>query len=317
MDQEQELCIQCPRKCRVNRNAEETGVCGETSRIRLARAALHMWEEPSISGKNGSGAIFFSGCTMRCVYCQNYHISIGDCGKEITSERLIQIMLELQEQGANNINLVTPTHFSDQIAKALQKVKGRNLQIPVVYNTSGYETVESLMQLEGLVDIYLPDFKYINADHARKYSKAPDYPEVVKLAIQEMVRQCPRCEFDEQGRMKSGVIVRHLLLPGCLMDAKKIVRYLHETYQDQIYMSLMNQYTPLETLDIEKYPELSGKVSKKSYEKLIDYALKIGVENAYIQEGNTALESFIPAFDYEGVLQKGEENGGTRNSDIV
>lgn len=261
-----------------------------------------MWEEPCLSGTEGSGTVFFSGCTLKCVYCQNSHISTGEVGENISTDRLSEIFLELQDKNANNINLVTPTHFVPQIADALKRARNLGLRIPVVYNTSGYERVETLKMLEGLVDIYLPDFKYLDAGHAEKYSKAKDYPMVVKEAIKEMVRQHPECTFDEQGRMQSGVIVRHLLLPGCLLDAKRIVTYLYETYQDHIYLSLMNQYTPVETLDIEKYPELNQKVSRKAYRKLIDHAIQTGVVNAFIQEGETAKESFIPSFDLEGVL---------------
>lgn len=294
-------CTLCPRQCRINRNEGKRGFCGESDTVRLSRAALHMWEEPCISGSSGSGAVFFSGCTLRCVYCQNYHIANSEIGKMVSVGRLAEIFLELKEQGANNINLVTPTHFVPQIRKALDQAKGQGLDIPVVYNTSGYEKVETLRTLEGYVDIYLPDFKYLDSEHAKKYSGAEDYPEVVKQALQEMVRQTGVPQFDEQGIMKRGVIVRHLLLPGCLRDARRIVKYLYETYGDQIYMSLMNQYTPLETLDREKYPELSKKVTKKAYDVLVDYAIELGVEQAFIQEGETAKESFIPDFSYEGV----------------
>lgn len=293
-------CSLCPRACGVNRQ-EKRGFCGEKSRVRVARAALHFWEEPCISGEHGSGTVFFTGCTLRCVYCQNHRISAGDVGKEISIERLAEIFLELKSQGANNMNLVTPTHFVPQIIEALQIARERGMDLPVVYNTSGYESLETLHMLEGYVDVYLPDFKYLDKKHAKKYSKAEDYPEVVKVAIAEMVRQTGAPVFDEKGMIRKGVIVRHLLLPGCLNDAKKIVEYLHQTYGDQIYMSLMSQYTPLDTLDREAYPELARKVSKKSYDWLIDYAIDLGVEQAFIQEGDVAKESFIPSFQLEGV----------------
>ena len=297
-------CVLCPRKCEADRT-KKAGFCGETKELRVSRAALHMWEEPCISGKEGSGTVFFTGCTLRCVYCQNYHIANSEVGKVIDVSRLKAIFLELQEKKANNINLVTPTHFVPQIIQALDLAKEEGLKLPVVYNTSGYERVETLRKLDGYVDIYLPDFKYLDAEHARRYSMAADYPEVAKVAVAEMVRQTTgenrRPEFDARGMMTKGVIVRHLLLPGCLADAKKIVRYLYETYGDRIYMSLMNQYTPLDTLDSEKYPELNRRVRKKEYEKLIDYAIELGVENAFIQEGETATESFIPSFTFEGV----------------
>lgn len=293
-------CSLCPRVCGVNRQ-EKTGFCGEKSLVRVARAALHFWEEPCISGEQGSGTVFFTGCTLRCVYCQNHQISAGDVGKEISIERLAEIFLELKSQGVNNMNLVTPTHFVPQIIEALQIARERGMDLPVVYNTSGYESLETLRMLEGYVDVYLPDFKYLDKKHAKKYSKAEDYPEVAKKAIAEMVRQTGAPVFDEKGMIKKGVIVRHLLLPGCLNDAKKIVEYLYQTYGNQIYMSLMSQYTPLDTLDREAYPELARKVSEKSYDWLVDYAIDLGVEQAFIQEGDVAKESFIPSFQLEGV----------------
>ena len=219
----------------------------------------------------------------------------------ITEERLAEIFLELQGKGANNINLVTPTHFVPQIIRALQSAKKQGMYLPIVYNTGGYERVETLKMLDGLVDIYLPDFKYLNTDHAKKYSMAEDYPEVAKAALAEMVRQTGEPAFDECGMMKRGVIVRHLLLPGCLADGKRVVKYLHETYGNRIYMSLMSQYTPLESLDAVKYPELNRKVPEYAYEKLVDYAISLGVMQAFIQEGDTAKESFIPPFTLEGV----------------
>lgn len=294
-------CRICPRECGADRENGNLGFCGESDQIRVARAALHMWEEPCISGEQGSGTVFFTGCTMRCVFCQNHSIAGGKVGKVISTERLAKIFLELQEQGAHNINLVTPTHFVPQIIEALELARRKGLNLPVVYNTSGYEKVETLRRLEGYVDVYLPDFKYWNPSHAKKYSMAEDYPKVVKTVIAEMVRQTGAPIFDEQGMMKRGVIVRHLLLPGCLEDAVKIVEYLNQTYGNQIYMSLMNQYTPLHTLDRKKYPELDQKVKEKVYDWLVDHAVSIGVEQAFIQEGETAEESFIPSFMLEGV----------------
>ena len=231
------------------------------------------------------------------------------CPKAVTSQEEMLAMirevnhdfLELQEQGANNINLVTPTHFVPQIIAALDQARKKGLNLPIVYNTSGYEKVETLRKLNGYVDVYLPDFKYLDPEHAKKYSGAEDYPEVAKAALEEMVRQTGNPVFNDAGIMTKGVIVRHLLLPGCLRDARRIVKYLYETYGDQIYMSLMNQYTPLDTLNREKYPELAKKVTKKAYDVLVDYAIDLGVEQAFIQEGETAKESFIPDFSYEGV----------------
>ena len=270
-------CTLCPRMCEADRENGKTGFCGETGEIRAARAALHMWEEPCISGKEGSGTVFFTGCTLRCVFCQNHEIAGSKVGKVISEERLAEII------------------------RALQSAKEQGMYLPVVYNTGGYERVETLKMLDGLVDIYLPDFKYLNTDHAKKYSMAEDYPEVVKAALAEMVRQAGKPVFDERGMMKRGVIVRHLLLPGCLADGKRVVKYLHETYGNRIYMSLMSQYTPLESLDAVKYPELNRKVPEYAYEKMVDYAISLGVMQAFIQEGDTAKESFIPPFTLEGV----------------
>lgn len=291
-------CSLCPRMCRTDRDVT-TGYCGVKNTLRVARAALHFWEEPCISGEEGSGAVFFTGCNLRCVFCQNYHIARAEQGKEITTERLAEIFLELQEQKANNINLVTGTHYVPQIVEALQSAKKQGLQIPVVYNCGGYERTETLQLLEGLVDIYLPDFKYMDSQRAGKYSHAKGYPEVAKAALAEMVRQQPEAVFDERGLMKQGIIVRHLMLPGGIKDSKEVVRYLYETYGDRIYMSLMNQYTPL--AHVETYPEINRKLKKFEYDRLVDYAIALGVENAFIQEGETAEESFIPAFTGEGV----------------
>lgn len=294
-------CMLCPRVCGADREKGQTGFCGEKAVMRAARASLHMWEEPCISGKEGSGTIFFTGCALRCVYCQNHEISGGQAGKEISVSRLSEIFLELQEKGANNINLVTPTHFVPQIIQALERAKRLGLDIPVIYNTGGYEQKETLQALEGYVDIYLTDLKYLDAGHAEKYSGVPDYPQKACEALEEMVRQTGVPRFDERQMMQSGVIVRHLLLPGCLLDAKKIVNYLHNTYGNQIYISLMNQYTPVKTLNKEKYPELGRKVSARAYDRLVDYAISLGISQAYIQEEGTVGESFIPPFTLEGI----------------
>lgn len=294
-------CTLCPRNCKANRANGENGVCGaKGKKILAARAALHMWEEPCISGNRGSGAVFFSGCPLRCVYCQNYDIAHTQVGMEISEERLGEIFLELKEKGAANINLVTPTHYTPQIIRAVKKARKEGMNLPVVYNCSGYEKVETLKMLEGIVDIYLTDFKYMEKQWAEKYSKAPYYPERAKEALAEMVSQTGRAEFDSEGMMKSGVIVRHLLLPGHVKNAKAVVKYVFETYGDQVYLSLMNQYTPLPQVK-KDFPELNRKVTKKEYERLLSYVLDLGVENAFIQEGETAKESFIPMFDYEGL----------------
>lgn len=293
-------CNLCPRGCGVDRAAGQKGFCGVAgAKIKVARAALHMWEEPCISGTKGSGTVFFSGCPLRCVYCQNREIARGGSGKEITEERLSEIFLKLQEKGAENINLVTPTHYTPEIVRAAARAREEGLRLPIVYNCGGYEKTKTLRMLEGVVDIYLTDFKYMERDTAQSYSHAPDYPAVARQALAEMVRQQPEPVFDGDGRMKQGVIVRHLLLPGHLKNAKAVVKYVYETYGNSVYLSLMNQYTPLPGM--EKWPELNRKVTKREYGRLLDYAVELGVENGFIQEGETAKESFIPAFDGEGV----------------
>lgn len=292
-------CHLCPRNCGVDRLAGQKGFCGVDAGIMVARAALHMWEEPCISGKEGSGAVFFSGCSLGCAFCQNRTISKGQSGKVITVEHLAELFLDLQAQKANNINLVTAGHFLPQVREALILAKEQGLTIPVVYNSSGYEKAEMLRYLEGLVDIYLPDLKYLEADLAGKYSHAKDYPEVAMKALEEMVRQIRMPEFDERGMMKKGVIVRHLLLPGHVRNSKKVLEYLYGTYGDQIYISLMNQYTPMPAMKDD--PQLSRKVTDREYDRLLDHAISFGVTNCFIQEGETAKESFIPEFNGEGV----------------
>lgn len=295
-------CTLCPRSCAVDRSMGETGICGQTENLKVARAALHYWEEPCISGTAGSGTVFFSGCALHCVFCQNAKIANGSAGREISTERLAEIFLELQEQGANNINLVTPGHFAPQIITALKSAKRQGLYLPIVYNTGSYESVDTIQSLEGLVDIYLPDFKYMDRALSARYSHAPDYSEVAKAAIAEMVRQSGEavfCDGNEDSLMKRGTIVRHLLLPGQTKDSKAVIRYLYETYGDKIYISIMNQFTPLAGL--EKYPELNRRVTEEEYEEVVDYAIDLGVENGFIQEGETAKESFIPQFDGVGV----------------
>ena len=294
-------CTLCPRNCHVNRNEGKVGYCRMTSELVVARAALHMWEEPCISGEKGSGTVFFSGCAMGCVFCQNHEIAKGLRGKSISVERLSEIFLELQEKGANNINLVTPSHYVPQIIEALDLARARGLVLPIVYNSSGYEKKETIKGLEGYVDIYLPDFKYMNDDIAERYSHCPDYSTYAKESIEEMVRQTGKPEFFPDGIMKKGTIVRHLSLPGYLEDSKDILDYLHANYKNDLYISIMNQYTPLVT--VEKYPEINRKVTKKEYDELISYALMLGIKNAYTQEDETQDESFIPDFDGEGVLK--------------
>lgn len=293
-------CILCPRKCGVDRIQGQTGYCGMPENLLVARAALHMWEEPCISGSTGSGTVFFSGCNLKCVFCQNHSIALGDCGKPISIQRLSEIFLELQEKEAANINLVTPTHYIPQIRDALLLAKVQGLNLPIVYNTGGYESVASLQLLEGLVDIYLPDLKYYSTELSTTYSHAADYFQVATTALAEMYRQVGTPAFDEAtGMMKRGMIVRHLILPGQTKDSKKILRYLHETYGDNIYISIMNQYTPLP--HVAQIPALNRKVTADEYDRVVNFALAIGIGNAFIQEGETAEESFIPPFDMEGV----------------
>lgn len=293
-------CKLCPRECGADRESGKRGRCGVDGEIRVARAALHMWEEPCISGEEGSGAVFFSGCPLGCVYCQNREISRGERGMTISVERLAKIFLELQAQKANNINLVTAGHYLPQVRDALLLAKRRGLGIPVVYNSSAYEKVEALCQLEGLVDVYLPDFKYMSPELAAKYSKASDYPETAMAAIREMVRQRPQPCFDGRGIMTSGVIVRHLLLPGHVREAKRIIEYLHGEYGNRIYISMMNQYTPMPAVAGD--PLLGRRVTKREYERLLTHAEELGIEQGFYQEGETARESFIPEFGCQGVL---------------
>ena len=294
------LCTLCPRSCGADRAAGQKGYCGVGgTKIKAARAALHMWEEPCISGSQGSGTVFFSGCPLRCVYCQNRDIARAGAGKEITVERLSEIFLELQEKGAANINLVTPTHYTPEIVRAVSGARDSGLTLPVVYNCGGYEKTETLRTLEGIVDIYLTDFKYMDAEAAQRYSHAPDYPNAAKMALEEMVRQQPEPVFGEDGMMKKGVIVRHLLLPGLSMDSRKVLRYLHDTYGNRIYISIMNQYTPMRRF--ENYPELNRRVDRRTYNRLVDFAVRIGIENGFIQEGGTAEESFVPLWDGTGL----------------
>jgi putative pyruvate formate lyase activating enzyme len=292
-------CTLCPRECKVDRTRGSRGYCKVTGELFVARAALHMWEEPCISGEEGSGTVFFAGCSLGCVYCQNYNIANGLAGKQITIERLSEILIELQEKRANNINLVTPSHYVPQIIEAITLARQKGLQLPIVYNSSAYEKVETLRLLEGYIDIYLPDLKYMDPISAGNYSRAENYFEYATKAIREMVRQVGQAEFDDRGIMKRGVIVRHLLLPSNLTDSKKILKYLYDTYGDMIYISIMSQYTPMPRM--EDHPLLNRRVTEEEYEELVDYAIELGIENGFIQEGETASESFIPEFNGEGV----------------
>lgn len=315
-----ENCTLCPRNCGVNRTAGQTGFCGESASIRAARAALHMWEEPCISGKEGSGTVFFSGCNLGCVFCQNEPISTSVVGKVITPEKLADIYLSLESQGANNINLVTPSHFIPQIIHSLELAKQKGLKLPIVYNTGSYEKVETLRMLDGLIDIYLPDLKFFRGEVSKIYCHAADYFEVATRAIAEMYRQVGPNQFrgtskleestsaigeadsttdEENTIMTKGLLVRHLLLPGLEEDAFQVIRYLHETYKNNIYLSIMSQYTPMP--QVSNIPELAHPVDYAIYDKLLDRCIDLGVENAFIQEEGVAKDSFIPLFDYEGL----------------
>ena len=286
-------CNLCPRKCGVNRYIKK-GFCGATNKAKVAYYSLHMWEEPIISGNNGSGTIFFSNCNMRCLYCQNKKISIDGYGKLISNKRLKEIMLELQDKGAHNINLVTPTHYVPNIISVLKKIKNKELKIPVVYNTSSYECVGTIIACRNLVDIYLADLRYFDDKLGEKYSLCSNYFENATMAIDEMYRQVGSYEFDDNGLLKKGLVVRVLILPGHIDDSKKIIEYLYKTYGNDIFISIMNQYTPVNTC---KYSNLNRKVTDEEYDSVVDYALDLGVTNAFIQEGDAAEESFIPQFN--------------------
>ena len=288
---EYKMCMLCRRRCGADRTGKASGYCGMSDKVKVARASLHMWEEPIISGESGSGTIFFSGCSLGCVFCQNYKISNGRLGREITEEELSQIMLKLQNMGANNINFVTPTHYAPSIVKAVKTARDGGLIIPTVYNTGTYDSPGTLKMLSGSIDIYLPDFKYYRKQTAQKLSFAPDYTECAKEAIDEMMLQQPKPVI-ENGLMKKGVIVRIMLLPGHVAEAKLSLKYIYDRYKDDVYISLLNQYTP-----VQKLPSpLNRRVLHSEYDEFVDYALKIGVSNAFIQEWGTADESFIPDF---------------------
>ncbi len=292
-------CYLCPRHCGASRNFQ-AGYCKVPSDLVISRAALHFFEEPSISGANGSGTIFFSGCNLGCVYCQNYEISNGKAGKIVDVVRLSQIMMELQEKGAHNINLVTPTHYVDKIKDAIVIARSNGLHLPIVYNSSGYDDLESLKLLDGLIDVYMPDLKYYSRAVSYRYSNAKNYFDIATMAIEEMFKQVGKNEF-QNNLMTKGVLVRHLILPGYISDSKKILLYLREKYKDSIYISIMSQYTPIHNL-LGKYKEIDRKVTQDEYQEVIDFAINIGIKNAYMQVGDTAKESFIPNFkDNEGV----------------
>ena len=292
------FCQLCPRNCHADRT-QTTGFCGESATLRVARASLHMWEEPPLSGEVGSGTVFFSGCNLGCIFCQNHKIAHEHRGKEITVERLAEIFLELQARGAANINLVTAVHFTPHVIKALDIAKEKGLSVPIVYNSSGYESVETLRLLNGYIDVYLPDYKYRSSALASAFSKAKDYPDVAEKALAEMFSQVGTPVFDENGMMKKGMIVRHLVLPKHTDDSMAVLQYLHDTYGENIYISIMSQYTPCR--QFEQYPELSRKLTTYEYQKVIKFAKSIGIINGFLQSGAAAAESFIPDFDGSGI----------------
>lgn len=287
------ICSICPRHCNVDRN-KNLGFCQSPDNFRVARAALHFWEEPCISGKEGSGTVFFSGCNLKCVFCQNNEISAENKGVEISDEKLISIFENLISQGANNINLVNPTHYAKRLANVLSVWKS---PVPIVYNSSGYEEVETLKSLDGLVDIYLPDLKYIRAEKAQRYSKAQDYFEKASQALIEMRRQVED-KFDGD-IMKSGMIIRHLILPKNTNSSIAILDFIKAYFPDT-YVSLMAQYTPCG--DLSNFPEINRKITKREYEKVVNYALDNSFDKLFIQELSSADKSFIPKFDFTGVL---------------
>lgn len=300
-------CTLCPRQCGADRTAGQHGACGMPSELYAARAALHYWEEPCISGERGSGAVFFSGCPLGCVFCQNREISSEHAGFPVTSERLSDIFLRLQdEDGANNINLVTAAHYVPHVVSALERAKARGLRIPVVYNSSGYESVETLHTLDGLIDVYLPDLKYVSPVLSARYSGAPNYFEAAARALDEMFRQVGSPVFAdgngkvEDGIMLRGMIVRHLILPSCTDDSIEVIRYLFSRYGHDIFISIMNQYTPMTGFPLPD--ELTRGITDEEYSKVVDFACEIGVENGFIQEGGTVEESFVPIFNGEGII---------------
>jgi putative pyruvate formate lyase activating enzyme len=294
-----ERCGLCPRGCGIDRLAGETGFCGAGRDARVALVSLHQWEEPCLSGDRGSGTVFFSRCNLRCVYCQNHAISQGGAGKEVSIARLGEIFREQQTRGAHNLNLVSPTPYVPHILAAIKRARARGFSLPVVYNTNSYETPATIRALAGYVDIYLPDLKYFDPLIAVKYSAAPDYFQHAAKAVEAMVKQVGPPIFGNDGLMRRGVIIRHLLLPGLVEDSKRVVAYIHRTFGETVYLSLMSQYTPV--YRAAGHPEINRTVEPAEYAALVDYAGSLGMSNGFIQEGGAAMESFIPQFDMRGV----------------
>ena len=294
-----ESCNLCPRKCSVNRLNGQLGFCSASVDIKIAKVSLHQWEEPCISGTLGSGTIFFSNCNMKCVFCQNHKISHEGIGKTVSIVHLSEIFLEQQKRGAHNINLVTPTHYVPQIIEALKLAKNSGLKIPILYNSNAYENIDTIKALSGFIDVYLPDLKYYKNKYSLKYSKAPNYFNVAREIINEMVSQVGTTKFDSAGIIQKGVIIRHLMLPGLLFDSKKVIDFIYSTFNDSVYISLMNQYTPM--YKAANYPEINKPINPNHYEALIDYCLTLGITNCFIQEGGTSSKVFVPDFDLSGV----------------
>lgn len=299
-------CYLCPRACGALREEGQRGVCGASSVIEAARAALHFWEEPPISGESGSGTVFFAHCPLHCVYCQNHELSSGEVGFPVTEADLARAFSNLQEQGALNINLVTATQYAPQVMDAIETARAQGFSLPVVWNTSGYETVDTIQALKDTVDIYLTDYKYASSSLATRYSNASDYSEVAIKALRAMVDQVGEATYDEyldQRRMTRGVIVRHMLLPGQLKDSKEALERLFDAFGNSILYSIMNQYTPLATAEVyDRFPELADTVDASDYEELLDYADELGISDYFYQEGGACEESFVPEWNGEGLV---------------
>lgn len=299
IDDQLNNCNLCIRKCNINRNLGEIGVCNSTNEVIVAKAYLHFWEEPCVSGDKGSGTVFFSNCNLKCVFCQNHIISHDGIGKGITTKRLSEIFIELQNKGANNINLVTPTHYVPQIIDAIKLAKNNGLNLPILYNTNSYDSLDTIRALKGLIDVYLPDFKYFDDRYAIEYSKAPGYAENALSIIKEMLSQVGPPKFNQHGIIEKGVIIRHLLLPGLLFDSKKIIDTIYKNFHHDVFISLMNQYIPIH--QAHEYSKINKPLNPKTYDSIINYALDIGIKNGFIQEEGTNCLSYVPSFDYEGV----------------
>lgn len=294
-----ESCSLCTWNCKVNRLEGKLGACKANDTVKLARAELHLWEEPPISCGKGSGAVFFSHCNLKCVFCQNHEISQEFKGKAVSIERLSDIFIELQEKGANNINLVTPTHYVPQIKEAIEIARNKGLNLPILYNTNGYDSLETIKSLEGYIDVYLPDFKYFNDKYAFKYSKIKNYKENVLPVLKEMVNQTGEPKFDSEGRIQKGVIIRHLMLPGLLFDSKKVIDTIYNTFGNKVYISIMNQYIPMNKASL--YPEINKTLNPKHYDSLVNYAADIGITNGFIQDEGSNNSSYVPSFEMQGV----------------